>query len=230
MGSRTAQCDRKSAGRPLRLVQEEIAAFYKSIKPFWQRCKTLGNQKWGNWNEKLKQETWGNHFSPFSCLGNKMKLSFETKKKLSWQQWNQVCFPVELSLYLLPDLWPLLTWEIFTFLLNLEGFSRRWGFPGGCAVRESGSLGWPGEHKEPADNQPHPNTSLMAGCTLKMCFCRMGQRERHVRDNRLLGVLLFQFLFRFIPLGNSLCTMSTAATLLKLGYGSLLLAPSTSKS
>lgn len=42
------------------------------------------------------------------------------------------------------------------------------------------------EHTEPAQrspralgDQPHPSTSLMAGCTLKKCFCRMGQREPH---------------------------------------------------
>lgn len=33
-----------------------------------------------------------------------MKLSFETENKLFWQHWNQVCFPMELSPCLLPDL------------------------------------------------------------------------------------------------------------------------------
>lgn len=133
MGSVTARCDRKSAGRPLRLVQEEVGVFYKSIKPFWQRCKTVGNKICV---VKLVQS--------ISLFGEKMKLSFGTKSKLSWQQWNQVCFPMELSPCLLPDLWPLLTWEIFTFLLNFEEVTRHWGFPGGCAVNESGSLGRPG--------------------------------------------------------------------------------------
>lgn len=127
---------------------------------------------------------WGNQFSPFSCLGNKMKLSCETKNKLSWQQQNLVCFPMELSLSLLPDLSLGRSLPFFWISRGSQALRVSWWM---CSV-------WiwvPSMSRENTKNQhialgdqPLPSMTLMSGCPLKMCFYRMGQRQPHVQEQQ----------------------------------------------
>lgn len=131
---------------------------------------------------------WGNQFSPFSYLGNKMKLSFETKNKLSWQQWNQVCLPMELSLCLLPDLSLGRSLPFFWILRGSQGTGVSWWM---CSawiwVPWMSRKNTRNQHRgspHVLGDQPHPSMSLMAGCPLKMCFCRMRQREPHVKGQQ----------------------------------------------